>query len=137
MRSLTAPPPPPTSPPSQQVARLTKQSLRAGKGAPRLERSVERIASCVVYLEQDGALVAWEAEGAPRVLVDGDMFFAAHAACGTLEGLEEATDGDVTRKTLKLMLRGLAYSGALLCSMRECERRMKLGETQQLCCEPK
>ena len=58
---------------------------------------MERIASCVVYLEQDGALVAWEAEGAPRVLVDGDMFFAAHAACGTLEGLEAATDGRHTQ----------------------------------------
>ena len=59
-------------------------SLRAGEGAPCLVRSVEHGAPCVVHLEEGGALVAWEAAGVPLVLVDGDRFFAAHAACGTV-----------------------------------------------------
>ena len=71
-------------------------------------RSVERGASCVVHLEEDGALVAWEAEGAPRLLVDGDMFFAAHAACGTL--LRTAGDArhgaGVSAAVFKLLERG-------------------------------
>ena len=90
-------------------------SLRAGKGAPCLVRSVERGASCVVHLEEDGALVAWEAEGAPRVLIDGDLFFSAHALCGTLQrtaGYARHSAG-VSAAVFKLLERGLSYSGTL------------------------
>jgi len=98
-------------------------SLRAGKGAPCLVRSVERGAPCVVHIEADGALVAWEAEGTQRVLVDGDMLFAAHALCGTLEEVAAGSEG-AAADVFKLMRRGLSYSGAMACALRERERRL-------------
>ena len=93
-------------------------SLRAGKGAP-----------CLVHLEEDGALVAWEAEGQPRVLVDGDLFFSAHALCGTLQRTAGCArhGAGVSAAVFKLLERGLSYSGALQCALREEERRVLLG----------
>jgi len=104
-------------------------SLRAGKGAPCLVRSVERGASCVVHLEEDGALVSWEAEGTPRVLVDGDLFFSAHALCGTMA---DAAAGGVgaSADVFRLLQRGLSYTGALQCALREEERRV-LGRSEE------
>jgi hypothetical protein len=100
-------------------------SLRAGKGAPCLVRSVERGAPCVVHFEEDGALVAWEAEGAPRVLVDGDLFFGAHALCGTLADAAAGIEG-ASADVFQLLQRGLSYSGAMACALRERERRLQL-----------
>jgi hypothetical protein len=102
-------------------------SLRAGKGAPVSVRSVERCAPCVVHLEEGGALVAWEEEGAPRVLVDGDIFFAAHAACGTLADVAVGGVG-AAADVCKLMQHGLSYSGAMACALRERERRWQTRE---------
>ena len=99
--------------------------MRAGKGAPCLVRSVERGAPCVVHLEADGALVAWEAEGTHRVLVDGDLLFAAHALCGTLADAAAGSEG-ASADVFQLLQRGLSYSGAMACALRERERRWQL-----------
>ena len=105
------------------VCRTLLDSLKAGKGAPVSVRSVERGASAIVYLEEDGALVVWEAEGAPRLLVDGDAFFRAQALCGTLDELPAAGSG-VSADVFKLMRRGLSYTGAMAAAVRERERRL-------------
>ena len=100
-------------------------SLKAGKGAPVSVTSVERGAPCVVHLEADGALVAWESEGTQRVLVDGDLLFAAHALCGTLADVAAGGEG-AAADVFKLMRRGLGYSGAMACALRERTRRWQL-----------
>ena len=106
-----------------QASAVTVVRLSDPASVERMRAEGEVNVAQVVHIEADGALVAWESEGAPRVLVDGDLFFSAHALCGTLA---DAAAGGVgaAADVFKLMWRGLSYTSAMACALRERERRL-------------
>jgi len=66
----------------------------------------------------------WQLADDPTCKRKGATPFAAHAACGTLQRTAgEARHGaGLSADVFKLLERGLSYSGALQCALREEER---------------